>query len=153
MPALPAREPPPDNRWQRGSVGEALYLADSPETTWAEWYRHLAEAAIQPNRALPRRLWRWQVDVEVADLRTAELLARVGLEPPTPGRHRWPAFQAVGERLSREGWAGLVTPSAARPAGLVLVLFRRDGEVDGARPYGRPRLVREPPIPPTGMTT
>jgi RES domain-containing protein len=152
-PALPVRDPPPENRWQRGSVVDALYLADSEETAWAEWYRHLAEAGIPPNLALPRRLWRWQVDTEVADLRTPEQLGRVGLEAPSPGRRHWPAYQAVGEQLWRDGWEGLVAPSAARPAGLVLCLFRTAESVPGARPFGRPRLVREPPIPPMGMTT
>jgi RES domain-containing protein len=152
-PALPVRDPAPDNRWQRGSVVDALYLADSEATAWAEWYRHLAESGVPPNHALPRRLWRWQVDADVADLRTAEQLEHVGLEPPAPGRRRWPAYQAVGERLWRDGWPGLVAPSAARPAGLVLCLFRTPAAVEGARPFGRPRLVREPPIPPTGMTT
>ena len=152
--ALPARHPPPDNRWQRGEVVDALYLADSEATAWAEWYRHLAEAGVPPNRALPRQLWRWQVDAEVADLRTAEQLARAAnLEPPAPGRRRWPAYQAVGEQLWRDGWSGLVAPSAARPVGLVLCLFRTADGVSGARPFGRPRLVREPPVPPTGMTT
>ena len=32
---LPDREPPPDNRWQRGDVVDALYLADSEATAWA----------------------------------------------------------------------------------------------------------------------
>jgi hypothetical protein len=35
-PALPRREPPPDNRWQRGHVVEALYLADEVDTGLAE---------------------------------------------------------------------------------------------------------------------
>jgi hypothetical protein len=39
---LPEREPAPDNRWQRGDVVDALYLAESEATVWAEWYRHLA---------------------------------------------------------------------------------------------------------------
>ena len=64
-PALPEREPAPDNRWQRGAVGDALYLAESEETVWAEWYRHLAERMIPPLAQMPRELWRWQVDVEV----------------------------------------------------------------------------------------
>jgi hypothetical protein len=34
----------PDMRWQHGEIVEGLYLADSPETVWAEWYRWLAEA-------------------------------------------------------------------------------------------------------------
>jgi hypothetical protein len=32
---LPAREPPPDNRWQRGDVVDALHLADTEETSRA----------------------------------------------------------------------------------------------------------------------
>jgi RES domain-containing protein len=152
-PALPVRDPPPDNRWQRGSVVDALYLADSETTAWAEWYRHLAEAGVPPNHALPRALWRWEVEVDVADLRTAERLAALGLLPPSPGRRTWAGYQAVGERLWREGWSGLVAPSAARPQGLVLCLFRRGGVVSGARPIGRPLTIREPPVPPTGMTT
>lgn len=63
--ALPAREPPPDNRWQRGDVIDALYLADQEQTAWAEWYRHLAEAGLAPMQQMPRDLWTWQVDVEV----------------------------------------------------------------------------------------
>ena len=33
---LPEREPPPDNRWQGGDIDDALYLADTDETAWAE---------------------------------------------------------------------------------------------------------------------
>jgi RES domain-containing protein len=150
---LPHRDPPPDNRWQRGSVVDALYLADSEETLWAEWYRHLAEAGIPPTRAMPRSLWMWEVDVAVADLRDEDQLAAVGLDPPAPGRRTWPPYQDVGERLWREGWPGLVAPSAARPEGQVLCLFRIDDEVTGARPVGRARVVREPPALPIGMTT
>ena len=120
---------------------------------WAEWYRHLAEAGVPPNRQMPRTLWTWRVDVEVADLSTKESLARVGLAPPVPGRRTWPPFQDVGERLWREGWPGLVAPSAARREGRVLCLFRTDDDVRGAQPVGRARVVREPPPPPTGMTT
>ena len=152
-PALPVRAVPPDNRWQRAEVVDALYLADSEATAWAEWYRHLAEAGVPPNAALPRRLWRWDVDEEVADLRTAARLARLGLDLPRPGRRTWAEYQAVGERLWSEGWPGLVAPSAARPEGLVVSLFRTAEGVTGARPVGRPRTVREPPAPPTGMTT
>jgi RES domain-containing protein len=118
-------------------VVDALYLAESEATVWAEWYRHLAEHGIPPDRALPRDLWRWRADVEVADLRTEEKLAEVGLPVPTPGRPTWPPFQATGEQAWREGWRGLVAPSAARPAGLTLCLFRDEtGAVEGAEPVG-----------------
>ncbi len=152
-PPLPDRDPPPDNRWQRGEVVDALYLADSEETAWAEWYRHLAERAIPPLAQMPRELWRWQVDVEVADLSANEKLAAVGLEPPAPGSHGWRAYQLVGERVSGEGWLGLLAPSAARPAGKILCLFRDERGVDGAEPSPPPRPILEPPPPPTGLVT
>ena len=152
-PPLPERDPPPDSRWQRGSVVDALYLADSEETAWAEWYRHLAERAIPPLAQMPRELWGWQVDVEIADLSTERKLAAVGLEPPAPDRHGWHAYQLVGEQISAEGWHGLLAPSAARPAGKILCLFRGQHGVDGAKPSPPPSLIHEPPAPPVGLVT
>ena len=149
-------DPPPDNRWQRGAIIGALYLANDQATVWAEWYRLLAEAGIPPNHALPRALWTWEVNPEprVADLRTKERLDRVGLGMPRPGRDTWAPCQEVGETLWRDGWRGLMAPSAARPTrGVVLVLFRPDDAVPGARPISPPSLVTEPPVPPRGMAT
>ena len=151
---LARRDPPPDSRWQRGAIVDALYLADSEATTWAEWYRHLAELGLPPAMAMPRDLWRWRVDAEVADLSRADRLAAVGLPLPRPGRRSWPAFQAVGEALAADGWAGLLAPSAARPDGRTLCLFRGpDGVAAHARPLPPPRRVDAPPPPPTGMVT
>jgi hypothetical protein len=150
---LPERDPPPDNRWQRGDIVDALYLADEEDTVWAEWYRHLAEQAVSPLAQMPRDLWTWTVDVEVADLSTAEHLAAVGLPSPRPGQQTWPAFQRMGESLWRDGWPGLLAPSAARPEGKVLCLFRNVDGVRGARPLGKPRRISEPPPPPTGLQT
>jgi RES domain-containing protein len=150
---LPERKPPPDNRWQRGDVVDALYLADNEETAWAEWYRHLAERMIPPLAQMPRELWTWEVDVEVADLSTPEKLADVALALPTPGRHGWAGYQHVGEQLSRDGWVGLLAPSAARPDGKVLCLFRNQEGVIGAMPLSPPRRVDEPPPPPRGLRT
>lgn len=152
-PALPERDPPPDNRWQRGDVVDALYLADSEETVWAEWYRHLAERAIPPLAQMPRELWPWEVDIEVADLSTAERLSAVGLPLPAPGRSTWPSFQRIGEQLHADGWPGLLAPSAALPAGRVLCLFRDKDGVSGAEPASSPHRVSEPPPPPTGLRT
>ncbi len=152
--AWPERDPPPDGRWQRGETVDALYLADSEETAWAEWYRHLAELGVPPDEQLPRRLWQWDVDVRVANLATEARLERVGLSLPRPGRAKWPAYQAVGEQLWAEGWPGLIAPSGARPRSKILCLFRDAGaRIDGAQPVGRGRLFTSPPAPPTGMTT
>jgi hypothetical protein len=153
-PPLAPRVPPPDTRWQRGDVVDALYLAADEQTAWAEWYRHLAERGLPPNQQVPRDLWSWDVDVVVADLSGASQLARVQLLTPRPGRRTWPAYQQIGERLASDGWAGLLAPSAARPEHLVLCLFRTAaGTVPAARPLPPPRRVDEPPAPPTGMTT
>lgn len=152
-PPLPERDPPPDNRWQRGDVVDALYLADNEQTAWAEWYRHLAERAIPPLAQMPRALWTWEIDVEVADLSSTERLSDVGLPPPVPGSSNWPVFQQVGEQVAREGWAGLLAPSAARPAGQVLCLFRSEHGVQGATPVSPPRAIAEPPPPPIGLCT
>lgn len=152
-PPLPQREPAPDNRWQRGDVVDALYLADSEQTAWAEWYRHLAEAMIPPLAQMPREMWTWQVDAEVADLSTESRLRAMGLDVPQPGSRTWPRFQKVGERLAADGWAGLLAPSAARPEGKVLCLFRNAAGVGGARPLPPPRMIVEPPPPPVGLRT
>ncbi len=152
-PPLPEREPPPDNRWQRGEIADALHLADTELTVWAEWYRHLAERMIPPLAQMPRDLWSSQVDVEVADLSTDEKLAAVGLRAPSPGRRDWPAYQEIGEQIAKGGWAGLLAPSAARPRREVLCLFRGEHGVRGAKPVPPARRIAEPPPPPTGMWT
>jgi RES domain-containing protein len=141
-------------RWQHGDVVEGLYLADSPDTAWAEWYRWLAEAGIPPMQTLPRELWQWEVGLpRVADLRTAERLAELGLDAPQPGRADWPAFQAAGDRLYRDGWAAVIAPSAARPEGRVLCVFREQREPPGLRPLPPPERFDQPPAPPTGLIT
>jgi RES domain-containing protein len=132
---LAPRDPPPDNRWQRGDVVDAVYLTDEEDTALAEWYRHLAERGVPPNDQIPRDLWTWEVDAEVADLSDGDRLSRVRLSSPRPGRRTWTPYQQVGEALAAEGWAGLVAPSAARPTHRVLCLFR---VADGSVPSGRP---------------
>ena len=113
----------------------------------------LAEAGLPPHRVLPRDLWRFRADLEVADLSTAARLRAVGLGLPRPTRAEWPAFQDVGQWLAEEGWSGLVAPSAARKEGLVLCLFRVGGPVRGLRRLPPPRTVVEAPVPPRGMAT
>jgi len=147
-------EPPEDSRWQRGFVVDALYLADDVTTMWAEWYRHLAEGGLPPLAQLPRDVWRFRVDAPpVADLRGEPELARVGLTLPSPGRPTWRAFQRIGETLWREGWRGLLAPSAARPNGRILCLFTAAHGPRVAEPIPPRTVVREPPSPPAGMRT
>lgn len=147
-------DPPPSGRWQRGSAVGGFYLADSPETAWAEWHRQVAELGLRPERQLPRNLWRLEVDIErIADLSDADRLAAVGLPFPSPTRSQWPAFQAVGEQLHLDAWSGVLAPSAARPdAGLILCLFREEATIDGVKPVPPPAIYRRPPTPTIGPT-
>ncbi len=149
--SLPAH--PPDGRWQRGNVVGAIYLADEPDTAWAEWYRALAELGVPPTRSLPRALWRANVELEVVDLSDREFLSRVGLDAPRPRRVEWATFQAVGEALHHEGWPGLLAPSAARPDHLVLCVFRTEDQLPGITFVPPPERVEEAPTPPRGMMT
>jgi RES domain-containing protein len=105
-PPLPERDPPPDNRWQRGDVVDALYLADSEATAWAEWYRHLAERMIPPLAQMPRELWTWQVNVKVADLSTPKKLAVVGLDPPSPVQDSWTSTNASASFFQKTAGEG-----------------------------------------------
>jgi RES domain-containing protein len=147
--------PPDDNRWQHGHVVDALYLCETDDCVWAEWYCHLAERGVPPHIALPRDLWTYEITaITLADLRTKSRLQRVGLTHPVPGRREWPAFQAVGEQLYHEGFAGLIAPSAARPQNLVLCVFLPDQRLpEAVTPQRPPQRVRVTPPPPTGMRT
>jgi RES domain-containing protein len=149
-------EPPRNARWPRGHIVDALYLTDSRETAWAEWYRWLAEYGLPPARGLLRDLWRVEVELQgVMELRSTDALGRVGLEPPRPSSDDWPAFQEVGERLAAEVHPGLVGPSATRsgdgavhllaPTGLVAGRGRRAGDGErAAGPTAWPPRLSEP---------
>jgi RES domain-containing protein len=155
--ADPERRPVPadDNRWQSGDVVDALYVCSDEAGVWAEWYRHLAERGIPPHASLPRDLWTYEIaPLPVADLRTSDRLARVGLPLPAPGRRTWPSFQAVGEQLRRDGFAGILVPSAARPSSLILCVFVTGPPLPDPLAVRRPpHRIKQPPAPPTGMRT
>jgi hypothetical protein len=143
---------PTDGRWQRGEIVRGLYLADEPATAVAEWYRWLAERGLPPAQAIPHDHHFWQLDFELADLRSVARLATLGLELPAPGRRTWPAYQEIGEVLWREGWPGLVTRSAARPEAFVVCIFADEWPPAGCVPKQAVEVGEVPP-PPTGMTT
>jgi RES domain-containing protein len=103
---------------------------------------------------MPRDLWRLEVDLDaVADLTDERRLARVGLSLPRPARRDWPSFQDVGERLYEEGWPGVLAPSAARPDGKVLCLFREERTIEGLKPVPPPAIYKHPPIAPVDTRT
>jgi RES domain-containing protein len=105
-------------------------------------------------RQMPRDLWTYEVEMlHVADLSDADRLSRVGLDPPVPDRRQWPAYQAVGEAFWRDGWAGVLSSSAARPAAKVLCVFRPSLDMPGVISLPPPARHDEPPAPPRGLRT
>lgn len=127
-----------------------FYLADSEATAWAEWYRHGAELGVPPQSRLPRVMRRFEVDLDnVADLTDS---AEVPALQPT--RRQWRTTQPIGERHWQAGRPGLLVPSAARPDGRVLVVFRpTDDPPHGLTALPRPRRYDELPAVPTGLRT
>jgi hypothetical protein len=129
-----------------------LYLANSPETAWAEFYRAAAELGTPPMRMFPRRLWRLAVKLaEVVDLREPAALDQLGLPPLSPSSTEWPVFQAVGERLALAGVEGLLYRSSAHTDGICLCLF--EPALSNVRATAEPELVAEPPPVPRGLRT
>ena len=150
MPGHPA----PDGRWQRGEQLAGLYLAQDPDTVWAEWYRALAELGEPPDRWLPRDLWRFSVNLQrVADLSRPAALRALGLPGLRPDRAQWPAFQDAGAKLAADGFRGVLFRSSARPAGLCVCVFASDGGFAGVEPVGSPERITAAPVPPRGMRT
>ena len=144
-----------DGRWQRGEVVRALYLADSDETAWAEWFRHSAELGVPPQTRLPRDLWRFSVDLrDVADLTAPGVLAALGVEALSPTHRQWAETQPIGEACWRAGRRALLAPSAAHVGGQVLTVFRMTpGPIGGLTPTRPTRRFSELPALPTGLRT
>ncbi len=146
---------PADGRWQRGDVVRALYLADSPETAWAEWYRHTSELGVPPQNRMPRDLWRFDVDLaNVADLTAGNALAKRGIRSLAPSRRQWPRTQLIGEEAWLSGFMALLAPSAAHADGRVLAVFRtQPGAVSGVKAIRPPKKVKDLPALPAGLRT
>jgi RES domain-containing protein len=145
-------DPPSDGRWQHGEIVPALYLADTARTATAEWYRALAEWGLSPQDHVPYDHHRWRLDLQLADLSDIERLHAVALDAPRPSRRTWPHYQQVGEQLWREGWAGLIAPSAAHPGSLIVCVFATAWPPAGCTPLNA-NTVKAIPPPPRGMTT
>jgi hypothetical protein len=152
-PPMPGR-PAPDGRWQRGEVLAGLYLAEDPETVWAEWYRALAELGVPPETWLPRDLWRFSLNLQrVADLSRRAAVGALGLPDSKPDRAQWPAFQEAGAQLAADGFDGVLFRSSARPAGLCVCAFGSGECFAGVRPVGSAERLDAAPVPPRGMRT
>ena len=96
-------------------------VALSAEAVYRLVHRHCLVAGVPDRLAHPHALRSyWATHCLEAGVSVHEV------REPTPNRRSWPAFQTVGEQLLRDGWRGLLAPSAARPGAL-----NRDSERPG----------------------
>jgi RES domain-containing protein len=129
-----------------------LYLADSQETAWAEFYRFLAESRTGPARAMPRDLHRVTVDLDrVADLSTERARRVLALPRMRASQKQWPAFQAIGEHLIAERAQAVLFGSAARTRSRCLCVF--EAGLAGLSVEAEPVRLITPPPPPRGLRT
>jgi hypothetical protein len=143
-----------EGRWQRGEQLAGLYVAQDPDTVWAEWYRALAELGEPPDARLPRDLWKFTLNLQhVADATTRYALESLGLPDPLPDRSQWPAFQDAGHRLAADDFEAVLFRSSARPEGLCLCVFATAEGFPGVRATGSPKRLTAAPAPPRGMRT
>lgn len=74
----------PDNRWNDPGV-PAVYLTGTERTAVAEWARHLETSPLGPARRRQRVLFTLECALdEVVDLRSATVLAALGVTEPSP---------------------------------------------------------------------
>jgi RES domain-containing protein len=142
---------PAPGRWQPAGM-RRIYLADSEDTAWAEFYRALAERGQAPTDEMPCEVIHMHVELErVADLRTERARKALGLPRMRPTRAQWPAFQTVGMRLIADGAQGVLYSSAAHVRSLCLCVY--EAGLPAVRTEGEPVRVLTPPPPPRGTRT
>jgi RES domain-containing protein len=131
----------------------ALYLADRAETAWAEWYRALAERAVEPDEDLPRDLCQIAVSLgEVVDLSTAATRQRAGLPARMrPAASQWSVFQHFATDVRAQGAQGILYASSARARSLCLGVL--EAGLPGLEVVGEPIRVIAAPAPPRGLRT
>ena len=131
-----------------------LYLADSEDTAWAEWLRATAEQGAPPASRLPRAMCPLEVDLDgIADLTRPRQLTRLGLGTMRPTQAQWADTQPVGERLWRDGAAGILSPSAAHEGHTVLTVFRPGPDMPGVVEANPVTVHDVIPRIPTGLRT
>ena len=131
-----------------------LYLADCEDTAWAEWLRATAEQGVPPASRMPRAMCPLDVDLDGAAVLTRpKSLTSLGLRPMRPTQTQWADTQPVGERLWRDGAAGILSPSAAHEGHRVLTVFRTGPDVPGVTQASPVTVHDVIPRIPTGLRT
>ena len=132
-------------RWNPPDSFATLYTATDIPTVDAEFDRQLALARLRPESVRPRDLATIRVELRrVLDLRDPSVRSALGVNAEELLSDDPAITRAIGEAAQHLGYEAVVSPSAARDAGHVVVLFLTNRspksliEVVETQPYERP---------------
>jgi hypothetical protein len=118
------RENSQPGRWHRPGDGPTQYLSLSTDGAWAELIRN-EELRVEDEVAMIS-VSMWAVLIEeaaIANYSTFEQAERSGFDPAALVSEDYEQCQSEGARLRKEGFSGVIAPSAALPGGLNVTLF------------------------------
>jgi RES domain-containing protein len=113
-------------RWNPKESFPVLYLALSETTAAAEFYRLADRQGLEAARLLPRRLYRYKVELSaVADLTDPDARQSIGLTPEHLVADDAQSCQEIGEAAHYAGFEAINAPSATGQGGILAVMFDR----------------------------
>lgn len=143
-----SRENSSSGRWHRTEWGVSVqYWSYAPDTAWAESLR--AQGVRDPADVglMRTRIWAGQFCLDdIADLTDDAWLTWLELTSEELIANDWRPCQEAAERLRLCGAGGLVTPSAALPDRLNLVVFRSMVRGDWHETPSGPKILRYPDL-------
>ena len=118
------RENSQAGRWHRPGDGPTQYLSLSTDGAWAELIRS-EELRVEDEVAMVS-VSMWAVLIEedlIANYSTFEQAEKSGFDPAALVSENYEQCQSEGARLRKEGFSGVIAPSAALPGTLNVTLF------------------------------
>jgi len=118
------RESSHPGRWHRPGDGPTQYLSLSTDGAWAELIRN--EELRTEDEVAMVSVSMWAVLIEegvIANYSSFERAERSGFDPAALVSENYEQCQSEGVRLRKEGFSGVVAPSAALPGTLNVTLF------------------------------
>jgi RES domain-containing protein len=113
-------------RWNPPDSFSTIYLALEPQTTVSEFYRLAARQGRAPEDFLPRRMYRYEVNLEaVLDLRDPVSRASLNLSDTDLRANGATQCQEIGESVHYLGLEGVIAPSATGEGTVLAVFFDR----------------------------
>lgn len=120
-------------RWNPPGSFSVLYLALEQETTVREFYRLAARQSRAPEDFLPRRMYRYEVNLcALLDLRPSEAREHLDLSSSALAAEDPARCREIGECAHYCGREGILAPSATGQGDVLAIFFERlraDSEV------------------------